>query len=330
MKRHRTTAFGVIAMLGAGWIAGPATAQVDIGVALDNPGGTRTLYVENLTGTTLSSLDFENARSLPFRVRVVDATMDRTGFSVSASMTRLYKDTGSALDFTTFVPSGNVTLSNPADPLNVLSPTVLVEPLFNTLSTIPGGAICTLLALPLVGGNCTISTSSVTGTLQTVSLPVDLSDLSGLPLLPQQASAGAFTSPSFDGVAASDPAGSGAPAATSRQLITGTAVTTPAMLASVEGQLGTLLTGLALSDKIDTAVLTGVLRAAVGPLWDLLSPAQVTTVLGATTATLVDLVAGDLLAQGGTYMSFPQLNVSVPAEQAAGSYAGTLVITGLE
>jgi len=68
----------------------------------------------------------------------------------------------------------------------------------------------------------------------------------------------------------------------------------------------------------------------VGPLWDLLSALQITTILNSTTATLVDLVPGDLLGQAGTYMTFPQLEVSVPADLAAGSYAGTLVITGLE
>lgn len=326
---RRLVLVGAIVALGAAFIA-PADAQVDVDVAVDNPGGSRALFVEDLTGQSLSELDFGNARSLPFRVRVVDSTMDRTGFSVSASMTNLYLDDGGTLDFGESIPSSDVAVADPLNPLNLQDPTVLVQPVFDAVASIGDGTICTLLGLPLLGGVCEINLSDVTGELQTVELPVDLGDLSGLPLLPQSASPGAFTNPSFEGVAAPDPAGAGAPAATTRQLVSGTVVDDAAVLSNIEDELNDLLAGLDIDQQVDTGVLTSALRDTVGIVWDLLSGAQVDTVIESTTATLQSLTGTDLLAQAGTYLSFPMLELDVPDASPAGTYRGTLVVTGLE
>lgn len=327
----RTTLAGlaVVVALGAAAVA-PAGAQVDVDVAVDNVGGSRALHVEDLAGQSLSELDFGNARSLPFRVRVVDTTMDRTGFSVSASMTNLYFDDGGSLDFDDSIGSANVSVDDAADPLNVQGSQALVEPVYDTVSTITDSTICSILSLVMVGGACTINVSDVTGELQTVDLPVDLNDLSGLPLLPQDPQNGAFTNPSFDGVGATDPAASGAPAATTYQLISGSPVSDLAVLTNVENELNTLLSGLTITQKIDSGVLTSALRDEVGVVWDLLSAAQVTTVVNSTSATLQSLTGADLLAQAGTYLSFPELDLTVPDNASGGTYRGTLVVTGLE
>ncbi len=332
MNRISRTAIAAVTAtvtLGAAAIA-PAGAQVDVDVAVDNVGGSRALHVEDLAGQSLSELDFGNARSLPFRVRVVDTTMDRTGFSVSASMTNLYFDDGGSLDFDDAITSDNVSVDDAADPLNVQDPQVLVEPVYDTVSTITDSTICSTLSLVMVGGACTINAGDITGELQTVDLPVDLNDLSGLPLLPQDPQNGAFTNPSFDGVGASDPAASGAPAATSYQLISGSAVSDATVLTNVESRLNTLLSGLTVTQKIDSGVLTSALRSVVGVTWDLLTSAQVTTVVNSTTATLQSLTGADLLAQAGTYLSFPELDLTVPDGASGGTYRGTLVVTGLE
>lgn len=331
MNRISRTALAGMAVVALGVAAvAPAGAQVDVDVAVDNVGGSRALHVEDLAGQSLSELDFGNARSLPFRVRVVDTTMDRTGFSVSASMTNLYFDDGGSLDFDDSIPSANVSVDRAVDPLNVQDPQTLVEPVFDTVSTITDSTICSLLSLAMVGGACTINAGDITGELQTVDLPVDLGDLSGLPLLPQAPSTGVFTNPSFGGVAASDPAAAGAPSATSRQLISGSAVSDATVLTSIEGELNTLLSGLSIDQKIDTGVLTNALRDSVGVVWDLLSAAQVTTVVNSTVATLQSLTGTNLLAQAGTYLSFPELDLTVPDDASGGTYRGTLVVTGLE
>lgn len=322
-------ALGAAVALAAAAFA-PAGAQVDVDVAVDNPGGSRSLFVEDLAGQSLSELDFGNARSLPFRVRVVDSTMDRTGFSVSAGMTNLYFEDGGSLDFGDSIASENVAVDNALDPLNVLDPGTLVEPVFDTVSTIADDTICTLLGLPLVGGVCTIEAFDVTGLLQTVELPVDLSDLSGLPLLPQSVSPGAFTDPSFEGVGADDPDAAGAPAATTRRLVSGSPVSDATVLANVESELDTLLSTLGIEEQIDRDVLIAALREVVGVAWDTLDSTQVQTVIDSTVATLQALTGTNLLAQTGTYMSFPQLELTVPDDASAGTYRGTLVVTGLE
>lgn len=321
-----------VAAVGALGIAAvvPAGAQVDVDVAVDNTGGSRTLYIEDLKGQSLSELDFGNNRSLPFRARVVDSTMDRAGFSVSAAMTKLYLDDGGTLDHSTAIHSQHVSLAGAGDPLNVLDPEALVEPVFDVVSEISDSTICNLLGLPVVDGVCTIEASDVVGLTQTVPLDVDLSDLSNLPLLPQSAEPGAFDDPSFAGVGADDPDASGAPAATTRRLVAGSPVEDSTVLSNVEAALGDVLSGLTVTEKIDEAVLIGALRDAVGPAWDLLSDTQVDTVIAATVATVQNLAADALLAQSGTYMSFPLLNVLVPDGTPGGTFQGTLVITGLE
>ena len=328
---RRTTPFWVtlvvVAVLGAA--AGPAIAD-NVTIAVDNPGGSRTLYVEDLAGQPLTTMDFGATRSQPFRVRVVDSTMDRTDFTVSATMTNLYYDTGSGLDFTDQIDSWNIALSQPANPLNALSVAARVLPVFNTVSTVGDVVICGLLSLPLLGGNCTVSLSNLTGKVQSVPLTVDLANLANLPLLPQGNQTGAFTNPAYAGVAAAAPVPPGAPTATSYRLIRGTAVSNATVLGALDTALASVLSPLPLASRVDTAVITSALRSTLGVVWDLLSAAQITTVLGGTVATVQSLLSADVLGQTGTYLSLPVLDVTVPLTATAGTYQGSLVVTGLQ
>lgn len=322
----------IIAILALGLVVSTSAARGDnVDIAVDNPGGSRTLYVEDLTGQALTDLDFGATRAQPFRVRVVDSTMDRTGFTVSSSMTNLYLDDGAGgLDFGTKIDSANVSISHPANPLNALSIAGRLQPTFDAVSTIADPVICGVLSLPVVGGQCTISVNDLQGKLQTVPLTVDLNDLTNLPLLPQGSDAGAFTNPTYEGLAALAPQPPSPPAATARQMLKGTSVNTAAVLSALDAALATVLGAQALGDMVDTGTVTAALRDATGLVWDALSPAQVTTVLGATVATAQSLVAAEVLGQTGTYLSLPLLSVDVPVDAMRGTYRGTLVVTGLQ
>ncbi|MGI8794050.1 MAG: hypothetical protein ACR2H3_12915 [Acidimicrobiales bacterium] len=305
----------------------PSTAQSDVDVAVSNPGGSRTLYVEDLLGNPLTSLDFGVTRLQPFRVRVVDATMDRTGFTVSAEMTKLYRDTGAGLDYATAIPSSNVEIAHPLVALNVLDVSARVQPVFDLAATLTG-ALCT--AVTTLGGSCAVSVPDVAGVVQTLPLTVDLSALQNLPLLPQGSDPGAFTNPSFAGVGAADPAPSGT-TATARQMIRGLVVADTSVLAALQTALGTAVSGKTASELINSGLLTSSVRDAVGgTVWDSLSLDDQTALLAALAATAENVVANMVLGQTGTYLSFPVLTVNVPSDAAKGTYRGTLVVTGLQ
>ncbi len=318
-------ALGLVAALAA-----PALGDnVTVGVA--NPGGTRTLYVENLAGQPLTQLDFGTTRAQPFRVRVVDSTMDRSGFSVSATMTNMHVDTGSSLDWAKKIDSANLSVSSATNPLNVVGVTASVQPLVDTLSTVTDATICSTLGLVMTlldGVNaCRINLTGLAGNLQSaVPVTVTLSDLSNLPLLPQSPEVGAFTSPDYAGLTANDPNKPATFTPTPRRMITGSVVSTSAVLTALEGALDTNPR----SDLVPDSTITTGLRNTVGTAWDLLTTTQVTTVLDGTVASVQDLLPDQVKAQTGTYMSFPVLNVNVPAGAPKGNYKGTLVVTGLQ
>lgn len=306
----------------------------NVAVSVNNPGGSRTLYVESMLGQPLTSLDFGAMRSQPFRVRVVDSTMDRAGFTVSATMTNLYKADGSTLDFTTMIPSANLSVGYATSPISVKGVSVLVQPVWDLGSTV-GGTLCTTIqTLQVLNGltsSCVINLQDVKGKLQTVPLASGLNDLPSLPLVPQLGDSGAFDNPAFAGVASTAPKPAGAPGATSKRLVQGTALNTGAVLAKIQTALNAATSSLPLADKVDTTVVTSLLRDALtAPVFDALTDAQVQELLNSLVATLNTLAPADVLGQSGTYLSFPVLNVSVPGGSAKGEYKGTLVVTGLQ
>jgi hypothetical protein len=317
---------GLAAMAATG-APSPAGAE-QVTVALNNPGGSRTVYVENLIGQPLTTLDFGTSRSQPFRVRVVDATMDRSGFEVQTSMSNLYKTSDASFDWATKIASSNIAMAYPANPLNLLNPQAVVRPVYDMTETV-SGALCTTIVS--AGGSCSIAMSAVEGLRKTVTLAVNLADLNSLPLVPQTGETGAFSSPDFAGIAANDPAKPGSFSPTNKKVISGVVSTASNTLTSVTTALQSVVAGQPAGSLVDANTLASSLRSALGgPVFDILLPSQVTTILNALTVTARAVNAADIMGQSGTYLSYPRLDVTLPPGQAPGDYQGTLVVTAIQ
>jgi hypothetical protein len=331
MMRRRLVALGLaglgMAMAVATTAPSPASAE-QVTVSLSNPGGSRTLYVENLLGQPLTALDFGTTRSQPFRVRVVDATMDRSGFQVLTSLSNLYMESGPGYDWATKIPAANVAVAYPPNPLNLISPSAVVAPVYDMTETV-GGAVCA--TIQAAGGSCSIVMSGVEGFRKTVSLAVNLADLNSLPLIPQTGETGAYTSADYSGIAAADPAKPGSFTPTNRRVISGVVSNAVTTLNSVTAALKAVVTGQPVGSVVDTATLASSLRAALtGPVFDALLPSQVQAILDGLTVVVRDVTSAELLGQSGTYLSYPKLDVTLPANQTPGSYKGTLVVTAVQ
>lgn len=337
-KTRLATSLAALAALALGSSGAPVSAQSAVPVTLQNTTAARTLYVESMTGQSLSSLDFGSVRSLPFRVRVVDSSFTRTPFTVSATMTNLYLDSG-GLQYGTKIPATNVSLDSQVNPLNVLGVSAAVQPLVNTVTTLTGvdAAICTVLGLatPLVNGlpTCSLTTTGLSGVVQNLNVPVNLSVLSNLPLLPQANQIGPFTFPEFGAgtVGAGDTvakaaATSAGQIATPLRVVGGAPVSTSAVLSALQGALATT----PLASLVPTESVTAALNAQFPAAWGNLSTAQVNTILAQTVGAAQTLTGLQVLSQTGTYISLPTLNVNVPGGVPAGQYKGTLVVTALQ
>jgi hypothetical protein len=333
MSRRLLTVLAIVAALSVGMATVGSAAEYQVTVS--SPPGSRTIYVEDLLGQPLTALDFGNARSMPFRVRVVDADMSRSDFDVESSLSNLYLEDGGSYSWSDKISSSDLSLGFGSSPLNLADPTALVAPIFDLV--IPG-ATCTLLQT-LGASGCSLT--NITGVLQTVELPLDLGDLTNLPLLPQVGDAGAYTQPNFAGVAAGDPTASGAPAETLRTVLSGTSVSSLPLVGPVLSDLQSTLLGVIspgganvpATGVIDTGVLTGALQSLLGPAFDLLGSLglpSLNTLLGQLTWTLDNLSAGDILRQSGTYTAYPVLNVNVPSTATGGTYKGTMVLTFIQ
>jgi len=304
----------------------PARADTAVDVIVGN-GGPRTLYVEDLAGNELTTLDFGALRTLPFRVRVVDDAFDRDDFTVLASMTNLYRDDSGDLVFDDRIASSDLELVNPRNPLDITGVSSQVQPVLDTVTTIANPVTCGLLSLPVLGGSCTIDLDDLTGKLQTLDAVVNLADTSNLPLVPQFAEQGAFTNPEWIGdTLPAKP--SGAPAATQRRLLAGEAIDAGDVLTDLQTDLDDLVAGADLDDLIDTSVF---LSAIQDELDMVLTGPLITAILGATTTVTAEtLDAAHILYQSGQYSSYPMLRVDVPDDATNGTYRGTLVVTGIQ
>jgi hypothetical protein len=293
-------------------------------VTLSTAAGSRTLYVENMLGQSLTSLDFGTGRSMPFRVRVVDSEFARQGFAVSATMTNMYLDNG-GLDYATKIASSDLSLGSQLQPLNVLEVVATVQPLVDTVTTITDGTLCATLGL--VTSGCQITSSDLVGNVQDLTVPIDLGNLSNLPLLPQQNEVGAFTNAEYGTgtVGFDDPAKAGQPAATALRVLAGSRVDTTVVLDALTGLVQT--TPLATLVPVET--VSEALQAQF-PLLGGLSPTDLAVLIDNTTGSVVPLTLAEVVAQSGTYMSLPKLDVNVPTDATPGDYRGTLVVTALQ
>lgn len=326
MRRSRLLAGVAVAASAA--LTLPAAAQT-VDVTLTNPSGNRVVTVEDMTGSALSSLDFGKNRELPFRVKVQDTDYARSDFSVSATMTNLYVDSGTALDYTKKIGSSDVSLGSQTNPLNVLNLTATVQPVVGTVTQLVDSTICNTLGLvATVTGSCTLSTTGLTGkVIDDLTLTVDsLTDLPNLPIVPQQNEQAAFTDPSYaTGTAGElDPAKT-TTAATQRRLVAGGTNLSPVLT-----ELDAALAPLALDALVNSDAVVADLRSQHALLWDLLTAAEVQSILAAADAIPTALTAADVLSLTGTYMSLPTLKVNVPTDAAAGSYKGTMVVTSMQ
>lgn len=335
MRKSRFLAGLAAIAIGAAGV--PASAQTPVPVTLSNPAGSRTLYVESLDGTALNALDFGTGRSVPFRVRVVDSAFSRQQFSVSATMTHLYQaPNGVVNQAATPIMSSDVALGRQASPLNVHSVTAILQPVLDTTSRLLDPLACTALGLTssvlaplngLPGGTgCTLTTNDILGKVTEVTVPVDLNNLPALPLVPQMNETGAFTEAEYGvGTAgAGDARATGAPAATPRRVLSGTAL--PTDLGPMQNALSALNLGTAL---VDNNALLQQLQATY-PALTSLAPATISGIVTNTVATLNTLTLANILKQTGTYVALPTLDVTVPAGASAGGYKGTLVVTALQ
>lgn len=325
----RWIAAGMAALAAASMTSGLSTASAEeVTVSLSNPGGSRTVYVEDLLGQELSTLNFGTSRSQPFRVRVVDDTMDRSGFEVVTTMSNLYLEDGATFDWDEIVPSDKLGVAYPPNPLNLLSPEAVIEPIYDFTETV-SGALCTTITT--LGGSCTVVMSGVDGLRQTVDLAVDLGDLNSLPLIPQEGETGLFDDADFAGIAADDPSKPGTFVPTTRRVISGVVSNAVETLDSVTAALELVIAGLPASSLVDSATLAGALRNSLGgTVYDALLPAQVSSILAALEVAVRDVTAADIVGQSGTYLSYPKLDVELPADQTPGSYKGTLVVTAVQ
>lgn len=300
-------------------------------VTLTNPPGTRQVFIEDLVGNPLTSLELGTSRSRAFRVRVVDTDMNRTGFTVQASMSHLYLDNGGGnYDHATRIPSSDVSIDYPTSALNVLDVGALLSPIFD--GTLSISAVCTLLGiLPLACPGSDLLLSDMAGTLQNVDLPVNLANLTILPLVPQTGDTGSFTFPSYLGVGSGDPS-PGADPATKIRVLSGAETTDIAgMLAGVESVLSGLVSGLPADQVVPQDVLILAIKDAVlDALGITLTDALALELVDDVATTLQSLTIGDLLRQTGTYLSYPILKVNVPGTAAGGNYGGTLVVTAVQ
>ena len=305
----------------------PAAAPAEeLLVTLDSPAGSRVVYIEDLYGRELDSLNFGMNRTKPFRVRTVDTDMDRSGFSVHASMGNLYLVDGNSYSWSNKVASANMSLSYPQAALNVLNARALVAPVFE--AAVSGDAVCGLLGL---GSGCLTSDlalADLEGAVRNVPLPVDLGDLSKLPLVPQSGDPGSFVNPHYEGVGAGDPSpGSAAP--TKLRVQSGSETTdTSGMVGAVQAALSNEIAGLSAGDLIpEPALVIEIKDAVYEALNVVLTDDQALALVDDVTTQLKSLTIADVLRQSGTYLSYPVMKVDVPNQARGGQYRGTLVMT---
>ena len=83
---------------------------------------------------------------------------------------------------------------------------------------------------------------------------------------------------------------------------------------------------LAGTDGLDQNAVISAVAQQLGIAPNLLSAADVTSIMSTLTGT-VNSLTGSILGQSGSYNTMPTLSISVPSSAAAGVYRGQLVVT---
>ena len=340
----------------------PAAAATSHGttVAMTQGAGTRQFFVEDLAGRDLTSLDFGRGGTAGLRVRVADSDYSAVteNFSVSATLNNLYLVSGQSHAFGTKIPSSAVSVGFGSSPLNATGLSVNDLPTYALSGTVPSCATLQTLspgvlgsittdpnAVPLCAllgaGGTAVSSVSVQGLAQTVQLTV--SNLADLPVqLATGGNTGPFTNADYTPgtIGAADSAAAGAPSATGRNLMTGTAAFSAGLITQLTTKLAAAVASLPVTTPTDAgarATVNSVVSALQvsgtsaiaqlgGDIAALGSAAMESAIINQLTATVGAPVQGDLLGLTGSYVSFPMLTASASAP-APGSYEGTLTVT---
>lgn len=340
----------------------PTTCVAGVPVSLGAVGGIRQFTVETVSGTDLTSIPLGTGGSYPFRTHVQDTGYSNltNGYTVSATMSNLYLQSGATHDLAVKVPSSDVSLTYGSSPLSALGlsvadlPKLSVSGTLGSCATLPS-AVQSVLGLSALGvvldpSNLTVVNlctalgagvpiaTTVDGALQT--LTPTLSSLLDLPTALTGGTPGAFTNPAYAGtVGASDPAASGAPAATSLNIMTGTPGMTAGLTTALTNALNTALSGVPLVTSNDAGArttlaaligqLTGSASSTVSTLGNavnLLTATQQASLLSTLASSVVAPQLTDIQAVDGNYYGFPLLHAT-PTAPVAGTYDGTLTVT---
>lgn len=353
----------------------PAVAQgvtEDVTVSYVAADGTRQFRVTELDGTTpLADFTFDSSLQKPFRTLVEDngRLLDTAGYQVNAQLTNLYLAEGAGFDYASYIPSRNLSLTYGATPLAATSslpvvPQVSLSGVIGTCADADVAAALGITALtspldavglstildPAVQSVCTqlgglseparTVDAAVDGIVQKLSAPLALPDLPFALTGAQQA--GAFTNPSFQGaIASADPAATGAAAATTKRIMTGTPLLSGGSLTGLLATLtGTLTTQLAaapvVSDGGDgVATLNAALAAvssensALATAISSLDVSDQLALIDQLTPTLLDVTVDQLTSITAQYGAFPVLQAN-PLTTKAGTYNGTLIVDFFE
>lgn len=353
---RRLTVIAPLAALLAASAAGPAsgiTTSHSTTVMLDASVGSRQFFVEDLTGSDLTTLSIDRDGKQPFRVRVVDTNFATVAqdYEIDATLNNLYKDAdvgGPKIPSSAFsIGFGASKLSAagvsfPVRPSYLLSGEIpsctdlALEPgVLGTITALTEPTLCGLLGL----GGKTITSLPVSGALKTVvPSAAQLTSLLNLPVQLDGTTGGTFTNADYqNGIGADDDSGSGAGTAvglmtgntdldltdTLDSIITGALPASTAPLTSVTDTgskipLANVLNALSASG--DSTL--GQLGQAIGDL----DIAQRSALLNELTATLVPLSLSNILELTGTYASFPVLTAAATAP-VSGTYSGTMTVT---
>jgi hypothetical protein len=303
--------------------AGNGAATVTLSATSANTLG-RTLVLNSLSGTALSTSAGLTATggAAGFVTGVTDANYSNFGYSVQASMTNLYKVTGTnTYDCADFIPSSAVSVvENGA--LDLTNVAATVQPAFNLAGTVLGTV--TLPAnTPLVGQIKSMSATDLLGPTSGALADIADGSLSGLPVksaLGVGTTSTPFSNPSTAAVGSCAATGA---TPTSNPLLTGQS-NNAGVKSVVTNALTTLGGGNITAGTLVSAGYTTVdaVKALVAPLVGGLGALS-----GLNVAPLSATVTGlQQITQSGSYQVSPTLKVTVPSS-ASGDYTGIMTVT---
>jgi len=313
-------ATGVVSLVAGVGSAYAQSSTITVGATVIN--GTRTLNVKDVTGAAISSLTLGAGHGGALLVNVSDLNYTHVGYQVTATMSNLYPYSSGYQFNQAPIPSSAVSMSFPNAMFDVANLSTLVTPLVH-LTDSTG----LFTATPLDS-----TVSGTTTSVQTIAT-VTQKSLSGvldeLPIRVSTGSGGPFSNPA----AVTGQSGTFNPTAV--DVLDGASQSLTALITDLVNKLNTGV--VTAQDLIDVGLLdqNSVIAAAASALGvtpDQLSAAQITSILGSVAAQVTDLqpLAGltdKVLGQTGSYNTLPQLSLTLPAQQPAGTYQGELTFT---